>query len=98
MKFAKLIFVTTFLPFLVACSEGGFEGDYEAAGGMQEFNFKPDGYMVQSLNGNKVAEFKFEKDGDEIRVYMSDDAAQTFTLQESGEIVGPGGVTLTPKK
>jgi len=98
MKTMKLTFVTTLFMFLVACGSGGFEGKYEFAAGMQEFNFKSDGHMVQSMGGNKVAEFKFEKDGDEIKVYMSDNAAQIYTLQENGELIGPMGITLTPKK
>jgi len=98
MKIIKLVSCITLCLCLISCGEESFVGKYEAAEGMQEFNFKSNGYMVQSLRGNKVAEFKFKKDGDEIKVYMSDNAAQIFTLNSNGELVGPGGIKLTPKK
>ncbi|MBV1914524.1 MAG: hypothetical protein KUG72_04010 [Pseudomonadales bacterium] len=98
MKIVKAIFMATFFLLVSACGGGTFEGDYEGAGGMQEFNFKSDGHLIQSLQGNKVAEYKYEKEGDEIKVYMNENAAQIFTVQKNGELVGPGGVTLTPKK
>jgi len=98
MNIVKIICISAFSLFISACGNEIFEGSYEAAGGMQEFNFKSDGHLIQSLRGNKVADFKFEKDGDEIKVYMTDSAAQIFTLQSNGNIIGPGGVTLTPKQ
>lgn len=81
---------------LISCSKTTFEGIYTAAGGMQEFHFKATGDVAQSLAGNKVAEYKFEKKGDEIKIYMNENAAQVFTLQENGTLIGPGGITLTP--
>ena len=81
---------------LISCSKTKFEGTYEAAGGRQEFNFKASGYVSQSLAGNKVAEYKFEKNGDEIKIYMNENTAQVFTLQKSGVLIGPGGIKLAP--
>ncbi|MCE0559171.1 hypothetical protein K1M91_19625 [Motilimonas sp. E26] len=85
------------LMLLAACGGESFQGNYTAAGGMQEFNFKEDGHMVQSMAGNKIAEFKFEKEGDEIKVIMNENASQIYTVQASGELIGPGGIKLTKK-
>ncbi|MFT6284639.1 MAG: hypothetical protein ACI84K_001970 [Pseudohongiellaceae bacterium] len=81
---------------LISCSKTTFEGTYTAAGGMQKFHFKTSGDVAQSLAGNKVAEYNFEKKGDEIKIYMNENAAQVFTLQEDGTLIGPGGITLRP--
>lgn len=54
--------------------------------------------MVQSLVGNKVAEFRFEREGDEVKVYMSEDVSQIFTIQENGDLMGPAGMKLTLKE
>ena len=81
---------------LISCSKTTFEGTYEAAGGRQEFYFKASGYVAQSLAGNKVAEYKFEKNDDEIKIYMNENTAQVFILQENGVLIGPGGIKLTP--
>ena len=81
---------------LISCSKSTFEGTYSAAGGMQEFHFKANGYVAQSLAGNNVAEYKFEKNGKEIKIYMNENTAQVFTLQEDGALIGPGGITLKP--
>ena len=98
MEIVKMISISALSLLIGACGNEAFEGSHEAAGGMQEFNFKPDGHLIQSLQGNKVADFKFEKDGDEIKVYMTDSTEQIFSLQSNGNITGPGGVTLTPKQ
>jgi hypothetical protein len=81
---------------LISCSKTTFEGTYEAAGGRQEFYFNASGYVTQSLAGNIVAEYKFEKNGDEIKIYMNENTAQVFTLQENGVLIGPGGIKLRP--
>ena len=54
--------------------------------------------MVQSLGGNKVAEFRFEREGDEVKIYMSEDVSQIFTIQENGDLMGPAGMKLTLKE
>ncbi|WP_246129118.1 hypothetical protein [Colwellia demingiae] len=97
MKIVNLAFCLSFLLFLASCSgESGFDGKYEGAGGTQEFIFKSDGYVTQSLMGKKVAEYKYEKNDNEINIYINEKTFQTFSFQENGELVGPGGITLIP--
>jgi hypothetical protein len=97
MKIVNLVFCLSFLLFLASCGgESGFDGKYEAAGGAQEFVFKSDGYVAQSLMGKKVADFKYEKNSSEINIYINEETSQSFTLQENGTLVGPGGIVLKP--
>ncbi len=98
MKTVNLAFCIVFLSFLISCGKGGFEGKYEAGGGVHEFNFKSDGYVVQSMMGEETAEYKYEKNGDEIKIIINEKTAQIYTLGDDGELSGPGGVTLTPVK
>lgn len=93
----KLVCCAVLFLSLTSCSKEPFEGTYSAAGGMQEFYFKTDGYVVQLLAGNKVAEYNFEKNGNEIKIYMNEKTAQVFILQDNGVLIGPGGIKLTPK-
>jgi hypothetical protein len=97
MKIARFAFSVFLIVILTACSDSTFEGKFTAAAGTHEFHFKPDGYVTQAIFGNEVAEYRFEKDGNKIRVYTTDNDAQTFTLKEDGSLVGPGG-KLTPVK
>jgi hypothetical protein len=82
---------------LSACGEGLDEA-YTGVGGTQEFRFSSDGTLVQSVLGNKVQELKYEKDGNEIKVYLNEKTTQIWTLQENGDISVPPGLTLTVKK
>lgn len=91
MKIVSLAFC---LLFLASCGGSGFDGKYEAAGGAQEFIFNTDGYVSQSLMGKKVADFKYEKNDNEIKIFINENTSQIFTLQEDGRIVGPGGIVL----
>jgi len=83
---------------LTACGKSGLEGVYTAAGGVQEFNFNPDGTVVQSLMGSKVAEHKYEIDDNEIKIRVSDSSSSIWTILENGDIQGPGNIVFTPKK
>lgn len=96
MKIVNLAFCLTALLFLASCGESGFDGKYEAAMGTQEFVFKSDGHVTQSLLGKKVADYKYEKNGNEIEIHMNEKTSQSFTLQDDGKIVGPGGIVLKP--
>ena len=83
---------------LAACGKSGLEGIYSAAGGAQEFSFNHDGTVVQSLMGSKIAEHKYEMDGNEIKIRVSDSSSSIFTILENGDIQGPGNIVFTPKK
>ena len=87
------------LSVLSGCSGGGLDAVYTAAGGTQEFVFSPDGTVVQSLLGNKVAEFKYKRDGNEIKIYINENTPTIWTIQENGAISDNAtGVTMTVKK
>ena len=94
MLFSFLFF--SFLLLLTSCGESGFDGTYEAAGGAQEFIFKSDGYVTQSLMGKKVADYKYEKNGNEIKFHVNENTPVILTLQEDGSIVMSPGIVLTP--
>lgn len=97
MKIVNLAFFLSFVLFVASCGgESGFDGKYEAAGGAQEFVFKSDGNVAQSLMGKKVADFKYEKNGNEITIYINEETSQLFSLKEDGTIVGPGEIVLKP--
>ncbi len=96
MKIVNLAFCLSFLLFLASCGESGFDGKYEAIGGTQEYNFKSDGNVTGSLMGKKVAVYKYEKNGNEIKLYLNENTSAILTLQEDGSIVMPPGIVLTP--
>ena len=96
MKIINLAFCLSFLLFLASCSESGFDGKYEAVGGTQEYIFKSDGYVTGFMQGKKVAVYKYEKNGNEIKLYINENTPVILTLQEDGSIVMPPGVVLTP--
>ncbi|NOX81983.1 MAG: hypothetical protein GXP06_03135 [Alphaproteobacteria bacterium] len=83
---------------LTACGKSGLEGVYTALGGVQELNFNHDGTVVQSLMGSKVAEHKYELDGNEIKIRASDSSSYILTILENGDIQGPGNLVFTLKK
>lgn len=88
--------VLTFL--LSACGADGLDATYTGAGGTQEFRFDPKGTLVQSLLGKDVAKFKYEKHGNEIKVFINENTNQIWTLKENGTISIPSGIILPPKK
>jgi len=97
MKLLKWLSAVAAFGVLMACGSGSdFEGKYEAVEGTQEFNFETDGYVTQSLMGNEVATYKFEKKGEEVKIQTNEKTAAVFTLQKNGELIGPMGVVLTP--
>ncbi len=83
--------------FLTGCG-GGFSGEYRALQGAAVMDFSSDGRVSQLMLGNKIAEFDFEKDGDEIKVYVAPGFAQIYKIQSDDVLIGPGGVTLVKRR
>ena len=48
--------------------------------------------------GRQIAEFDFEKDGDEIKIFVAPGLAQIYRIQSDDVIIGPGGVTLVKRR
>lgn len=86
------------LLFLLNACGGGFSGEYRALQGAVVMDFRQDGKVTQSMVGNRFAEFDFEKDGDEIKVYVAPGLAQIYKIQSDDVIIGPGGVTLVKRR
>jgi len=85
------------LPLLLSACGGGFSGEYRALQGAIVMDFKSDGTVSQSMIGSRLAEFDFEKDGDEIRIYVAPGLTQIYRVKSDDVIIGPGGVTLVKK-
>lgn len=85
------------LLLLSACS-GGFSGEYRALEGAIAMDFRTDGRVSQSMVGSRFAEFDFERNGDEIKVYIAPGLAQIYRIQSDDVIIGPGGVTLVKRR
>lgn len=94
----KLKKISLILVLCLAACGGGFTGEYRALQGAIIMDFKPDGRVTQSMVGNRFAEFDFEKDGDEIKIYVAPGLAQIYRIQSDDVIVGPGGVTLVKRR
>ncbi|MDG1725825.1 MAG: hypothetical protein P8H57_01615 [Emcibacteraceae bacterium] len=90
-------FVIIFLLFLTACG-GGFSGEYRTLQGAIVMDFRPDGRVTQSMVGNSFAEFDFDRDGDEIKIYVAPGLAQIYEIQSDDVLIGPGGVTLVRRR
>ncbi len=87
----------TILLLLCACG-GGFSGEYRAMQGAVTLDFDRDGRVRQSMIGRQIAEFDFEKDGDEIKIFVAPGLAQIYRIQSDDVIIGPGGVTLVKRR
>jgi len=99
MHFLKFTLGILVFFLLSGCSAEGLDEVYTAAGGTQEFLFSPDGTVVQSVQGNKVAEFKYERDSNEVKIYINENTATIWTIQENGDISDNAtGVTMTVKE
>ena len=61
-------------------------------------DFRTDGRVSQSMVGSRFAEFDFERNGDEIKVYIAPGLAQIYRIQSDDVIIGPGGVTLVKRR
>jgi len=85
------------LLLLSACG-GGFSGEYRALEGAIAMDFRTDGRVSQSMVGSRFAEFDFERNGDEIKVYIAPGLAQIYRIQSDDVIIGPGGVTLVKRR
>lgn len=97
MKIKFKSFAIIILLSLTACG-GGFSGEYRALQGAITMDFRPDGRVSQSMVGNNFAEFDFEKDGDEIKIFIAPGLAQVYKIQSDDVLVGPGGVTLVRRR
>lgn len=97
MKNSLKNFAIIFLLCLTACG-GGFTGEYRALQGAVVMDFRSDGRVSQSMVGNSFAEFDFEKDGDEIKIYVAPGLAQIYKIQSDDVLIGPGGVTLVKRR
>ncbi|WP_417320182.1 hypothetical protein [Emcibacter sp.] len=97
MKKNLKYFTLVFALCLSACG-GKFSGEYRALQGAVVMDFKPDGKVSQSMIGNRVADFDFEKDGDEIKVYIAPGLTQIYKIQSDDVLIGPGGITLVRKR
>lgn len=99
MRFLKFMLGISAFFLLSGCSAGGLDEVYTAAGDTQEFIFSPDGTVSQSLMGEKVAEFKYERDGNEVKIFINENTATTWTIQEDGSISDNAtGVTMFVKE
>ncbi len=87
-----------FLMFTVSACGGGFSGEYRALQGAVTLDFYEDGRVRQSIVGNQLAEFEFEKDGDEVKIYVAPGLAQIYRLQSDDVLIGPGGITLVKQR
>lgn len=94
-KFKNLGIILTL--FLSGCG-GGFSGEYRALQGAAVMDFRTDGKVSQLMLGEKIAEFDFEKDGDEIMVYVVPGFAQIYKIQSDDVLIGPSGVTLVKRR
>jgi hypothetical protein len=50
------------------------------------------------MTGSKVAEHKYELDGNEIKIRVSDSSSSILTILQNGDIQGPGNMIFTLKK
>lgn len=48
--------------------------------------------------GNRFSEFDFEKDGDEIIIFVAPGLSQIYKIQSDDVLIGPGGVTLVKRR
>ena len=87
-----------FMILILGACGGGFSGEYRALQGAVVMDFREDGRVSQSMVGNRFAEFDFEKDGDEIKIYVAPGLAQIYKIQSDDVIIGPGGVTLVKRR
>lgn len=87
-------YLTIILLFCLTACGGGFSGEYRALQGAMTMDFRSDGRVTQSMVGNNFAEFDFERDGDEIKIYVAPGLAQIYEIQSDDVLIGPAGVTL----
>ena len=97
MRIISRYFTILILLLLTACG-GGFSGQYRAMQGAVVMDFRPDGRVSQSMIGSRLAEFDYEKKGDEIKIFVAPGIAQVYKLQSDDVLIGPGGVTLVKKR
>ena len=90
------IFVLMLL--LVSACGGGFSGEYRALQGAVVMDFRENGRVTQSMVGNSLAEFDFDRNGDEIKVFVAPGIAQIYEIQSKDVIIGPAGVTLVKRR
>jgi len=48
--------------------------------------------------GRQIAEFDFEKDGDETKIFVAPGLAQIYRIKSDDVIIGPGGVKLVKRR
>tara|TARA_R110000737_G_scaffold353479_1_gene405940 strand:+ start:2232 stop:2924 length:693 start_codon:yes stop_codon:yes gene_type:complete len=88
---------------LIACSENNFEGEYiakpaeskfgkmaENLAGRQKLSFHANGKVSFFMGERKLVVLKYEKNGDKITVFKTDDQTQTYTLEDDGGLFGGG--------
>ena len=97
MNTTKKYLTLLIILFLVSCSKATMEGTYTFMG-VQEFEFRSDGIVVQSVMGSKAAEHKYELDGNEVKIQLTDGSSLILTILDNGDIQGPANMILTLKK
>tara|TARA_R110002096_G_scaffold309403_4_gene503975 strand:+ start:1046 stop:1384 length:339 start_codon:yes stop_codon:yes gene_type:complete len=97
MKINTKYLTIIFLLCLTSCG-GGFSGEYRALQGAITMDFRSDGRVSQSMVGNRFSEFDFEKDGDEIIIFVAPGLSQIYKIQSDDVLIGPGGVTLVKRR
>ena len=93
-----LKYFTLIIALCLSACGGSFSGEYQALQGAMILDFQPDGKVSQTMIGNRVADFDFEKDGDEIKVFIAPGLTQIYKIQSDDVLVGPGGITLVRKR
>ncbi len=95
MSKTKILFVILVSVMLSACGGNKLNGNYATLEGAYKFHFNKDGRVAQSMMGNIFAEYDYEKNDNEVRIYMIEGTAQVFIIQDDGSLVGPAGLRLT---